>query len=317
MKTRIATSFGLALMLFMGVFVTMLALGATPVLGDHSGAGIIGTVQGESEPNDPGAAAKFTVKFIHGAVGTTVADLAGAVDSITVEFEDDIKVPSVIDPSTVTITTTRFSNDKPTITGAATGTVVANPLGVNVVFDGTPKDDPNITLDIPDMEPSTATPGYQGIAGPCEEASTAAGSACGSGGTTIVTIVFRQNAGITNPTEAEAGFDSAGQLKGRDVRVKTTNLAQVLSLAADMIFIPRLVEINDSTTTRGQTITVTGKGFANGTTATIWRNQGFRRGGPWPSFGGQRRHLHLLADRPGSPDECVREQLHQRHRRRQ
>jgi len=115
MKTRIATSFGLALMLFMGVFVTMLALGATPVLGDHAGAGEIGTVQGESEPTDPGAAAKFTVKFIHGAVGDDTADLAGAVDSITVEFEDDIKVPSIIDPSTVTITTTRFSNDKPTI----------------------------------------------------------------------------------------------------------------------------------------------------------------------------------------------------------
>ncbi len=278
MKTRIATSFGLALMLFMGVFVTMLALGATPVLGDHNGAGVVGTVQGESEPTDPGAAAKFTVKFINGAVGTDTADLAGAVDTITIALEDDIQVPSIIEPSTVTITTTRFSNDKPTITGAATGTVVANPLGVNVVFDGTPKDDPNITLDIPDMEPSTATPGYQGIAGPCEAAATATGSACLNSsdstlsGTTTVTVVFRQNAGITNATEAEAGFDSAGQLKGRDVRVKTTNLAQVLSLAADMIFIPRLVEINDSTTTRGQTITVTGKGFANGTTATIWRD---------------------------------------------
>ncbi|HIM49805.1 MAG TPA: hypothetical protein EYM32_13150, partial [Dehalococcoidia bacterium] len=272
MKTRIGTSFGLALMLFMGVFVTMLALDATPVFGSHSGAGVIGTVQGESEPNDPGAAAKFTVKFINGAVGTDTADLAGAIDTITVEFEDDIKVPSIIEPNTVTITTTRFSNDRPAVTGAATGTVVANPLGVNVVFDGTPKDDPNITLDIPDMEPSTATPGYQGIAGPCEAIGSATGSACATDGVTTVTIVFRQNAGITNATEAEAGFDAAGLLKGRDVKVKTSNEGQIAATAANMIFIPRLIEINDATTTRGQVITVTGKGFANGTTATIWRD---------------------------------------------
>ena len=149
MKTRIGTSFGLALMLFMGVFVTMLALAATPVFGDHAGAGALADVLGESEPSDPGAAAKFTVRFTNGSVGDNTADLAGAVDSITIEFEDDIKVPSIIEPSTVTITTTRFSNDRPAITGAATGTVVANPLGVNVVFKGTPKDNPFITLDIP------------------------------------------------------------------------------------------------------------------------------------------------------------------------
>ena len=74
MKTRIATSFGLALMLFMGVFGTMLALGATPVFGDHvTGEGTdsqLTTIQGESEPTDPGAAAKFTVKFVNGVVGT-------------------------------------------------------------------------------------------------------------------------------------------------------------------------------------------------------------------------------------------------------
>jgi len=149
---------------------------------------------------------------------------------------------------------------------------VANPLGVNVVFDGTPKDDPNITLDIPDMEPSTATPGYQGIAGPCEEIGTGTGSACATDGVTTVTVVFRQNAGITNATEAEAGFDAAGQLKGRDVKVQTSNEGQVAAAAEYRIFIPRLIEINDATTTRGQVITVTGKGFANGTTATIWRD---------------------------------------------
>ncbi|HIB10338.1 MAG TPA: hypothetical protein EYO17_00140, partial [Dehalococcoidia bacterium] len=269
MKTRIGTSFGLALMLFMGVFVIMLALDAKPVFG------AIADVKGEAEPNDPGAESKLTVKFTNGEVGDGTADLAGAVDTITIALEDDIQVPSIIEPSTVTITTTRFSNDRPAVTGSATGTVVANPLGVNVVFDGTPKDDPYITLDIPDMEPSTATPGYQGIAGPCLALSTSATSACYSVGETTVTVVFRQNAGILNATEAEAGFDAAGLIKGRSVNVYTSGSGGTTSVgaaAAYTIFNPRLIEINDSTTTRGQTITVTGKGFANGTTATIWRD---------------------------------------------
>ena len=68
------------------------------------------------------------------------------------------------------------------------------------------------------------------------------------------------------------GFDTDEKLKGRDVKVKTSKEGQVAATAANRIFIPRLIEINDSTTTRGQTITVTGKGFANGTTATIWRD---------------------------------------------
>lgn len=270
MKTKIGKTFGLALMLFIGVFGMLLALGTFD--GGSVFAAKVTTVQGEADPTDPNKVAKYTIKFVNEG-GT----LDGGVDSITVELEDDIQVPDTIDPAYVTITTTRFSNDRPTVTGAATGTVVANPLGVNVVFDGTPKDDPNITLEIGDMEPSTATPGYQGIYGAASNTtgSTTAGSMDYA---PTVTIVFRQNAGLVNPTEAEAGFMADGTQKGRDVKVLTSKngsgaaSTQVTATDGNRVIIPRIIELSDNKDKRGKVITVTGRGFSNGTTATIWRD---------------------------------------------
>ena len=191
MKTRIATSFGLALILVLGVLGAMLALGsldAKPAL-----AVDVTAVQGEVVPTDPGAVSKLTVKF------ENWDDLAAGTATIVIDPEDDMKVPSVIDPSDVTITTNRFTNFG--TTGSVTGTLVANPLGVNVRFLGTPKDNPEITLDIGDMEPSTLTEGLQGIKGALLDGSTS----------TTVTVVFRQGAGIQNASEAEAGFALTGR----------------------------------------------------------------------------------------------------------
>jgi len=259
MKTRMVTTFGLALVMFVGLFATMLALGVL----DAKSVLAVNTVQGEVDPTDPGVVSKFTVKWVNDQV-----DLAGGVDSFTIKPEDDMQIPSVIDPSTVTITTTRFSNNQPDASSPATGTVVANPLGITVRFVGTPKDDPQIEVEIPDMEPSTATPGYQGIAGP------GSGTAGGAGPDTTVTVVFRQGAGIKNATEAEAGFDSVGKITGRSVTVTATNdTTGEGATAANQIFIPRIIELSDKSDKRGKVINVVGKGFEGGTTATIWRDE--------------------------------------------
>jgi hypothetical protein len=231
----------------------MLALGsldAKPAL-----AVDVTAVQGEVVPTDPGAVSKLTVKF------ENWDDLAAGTATIVIDPEDDMKVPSVIDPSDVTITTNRFTNFG--TTGSVTGTLVANPLGVNVRFLGTPKDNPEITLDIGDMEPSTLTEGLQGIKGALLDGSTS----------TTVTVVFRQGAGIQNASEAEAGFAADGTILGRDVRVSSSaDTTKVNATASNRIFIPRLVEITDGSDKRGKVISVVGRGFANGTTATIWRD---------------------------------------------
>ena len=254
MKTRIATSFGLALILVLGVLGAMLALGS---LDAKSALAIdVTAVQGEVVPTDPGAVSKMTVKF------ENWDDLAAGVDTIVIDPEDDMKVPAVIDPSDVTITTDRFTASE-TQSGAVTGTLVANPLGVNVRFLGTPKDNPEITLDIGDMEPSTSTEGLQGIKGVLEDNVTS----------TTVTVVFRQGAGISNASEAEAGFAADGTILGRDVKVSSSqDTTKVNATATNRIFIPRLIEITDGSDKRGKVISVVGRGFTNGTTATIWRD---------------------------------------------
>jgi len=134
MNARIVTTFGLTLMLVLGALGALVGLGvfdARPALAQ------VTTVKGEVTPADPGAVSKLTVRFFNDT------DLSGGIDDITVILEDDIKVPSVIDPSDVTITATRFSND---VSGGTTGTVVANPLGITVKFTGVPKDNPDGAL---------------------------------------------------------------------------------------------------------------------------------------------------------------------------
>ena len=240
MKTKIATSFGLALVLAIGVLGAMLALGSfnsANVQADHGGGNVVAaSIKASASPIDPGAVAKWTIVFI------APDDLTPTVDSIVIELEDDVKLPSTINVNDVTITTSDFTNP---VTGGATGSVVANPLGVIVDFVGTPKDEPELTLEIGDMEPSNQTPGLQGIK---KDAT--------------VTVTFRQTAGLTNPTEAKVG---TGRYK---VKVGTNHTAaKVTNATGNGVLIPRTLESNDAADKRGKVLTVTGKGFQNGTTA--------------------------------------------------
>jgi hypothetical protein len=270
MKTRIAKSSGLALTLIVGIFATLLALGVLDANTVWAGPDDDTALTVAADPNDPGAIAKWTVTF------NNPVTLAANTGEIIIEFEDDVQVPTVIDPKDVTITADRFSN-LPTSGSPATGTVVANPLGVNVrlvsQFSGTVegtgvKNEPEVTLSIGDMEPSTATTGSQGILGPLL-----------SGTDNLVTVVFRQSAGIKNPTESKPGFDSNGDSLAYDVRVGVTgSLARVVTSGGDYAEtqqsakIPRKVITSSADGTRGKRITITGKGFQNGVTATIWRD---------------------------------------------
>jgi hypothetical protein len=282
MKTKIAPASGLILIAILGVLGAMVALGmfqTKSVLADHTdGTTHVITessVTATADPNDPGAVAKWTVTFDN---PTTVP---GNTGELIIEFEDDVKVPSVISPADVTITAERFSNLQGT--APATGTVVANPLGVNVRFvakySGTSegagaKDEPEVTLTVGDMEPSTSTPGVQGILGDILEL----------GGTTRlenkVTVAFRQTAGIVNPSEAKGGFKADGTAAAYKVQVATNVNATTLTrkISADLVGaersakIVRKILLSDADAARGKTITVIGKGFKNGTTATVWQD---------------------------------------------
>jgi hypothetical protein len=168
--------------------------------------------------------------------------LDALTDTIIIEFEDDVTVPTVIDKSTVTITDSAITNAGAGVTGFA----IANPLDVTVELVETPKDEPMVTLTVPDMDGSTASPSLNSIIG----------------GATV-TVTFRQTSVILNPTESKDGNRSY------KVYLSTSDAPQQISAS---YYIPRQVLLSAADGERGKTITVTGKGFENGTTATVWRD---------------------------------------------
>ena len=263
MRTKIATSLGIALALVFSILGVMAFFGSILVEA-HENAGIaqatdadslgnlVTDVKVEAVPNTPNYRAKWTVQFTNGTIDNTAhghtddtntahvnADQDDNIlssgttgDVIKIEFEDDVQFPATLSSNDITISTTMVSNYN-TVAGDP-GTVVVYPLSVAIdkvsEFDGInqqtdlPSDETLVTLKIPDMVDSTDHPGTQGIA---------------AGAT--VTVVFRQAAGIKTPTEAKpdevskatilAAVDANGDfdastlpmLSGYKVQVATSN----------------------------------------------------------------------------------------------
>ena len=295
MKTKIATSLGIALVLVFGIVAVFAVMG--PQEAQAQGApDMVSGVKVEATPNSPNTVAKWTIQFMNGTATNDANALDGGTgnDTIAIEFEDDVQFPEAIGPNDVTITTNMVWNGPGETEAERTRTVVANPLGVDIIkvseFAGSaqktdrPPDETLVTLEIPDMEPADDQPGSQGIAPGAE-----------------VTVVFRQTAGIKNPTESKAdevstntilsAVDGDGNfapsmldpLSGYKVQVTTSNSGVFVTAAAsDRAVIARRVVLSDQDGPRGSTITVVGLGFRNSITATIWndKNQnGVRDGG--------------------------------------
>ena len=191
-------------------------------------------VKAEAAPNDPNTVAKWTIEFINGQVATTATSdpdmLSGGTgnDFVIIEFEDDVQFPESIDSRHITITATdpRLDPDHPDHANRI-GTLVANPLGQPTIekvaeYKGeNPQlaktiDETQVTLNIPDMEPSEVHTGSQGILGGAK-----------------VTIVFGQTAGIRNPTESKPTKATASFTKAWP-----TNQAMTSTLTATEIWMP-------------------------------------------------------------------------------
>jgi hypothetical protein len=195
-------------------------------------------------PNDPGALARYEVRFTTGAV------LLNGVDTIILTFEDDFQVPPSIDRTSVSVSATA-------VTGAAGNPGASvNPIAVTVDFVGPENDEPEITITVPDMDPDDNT-GGNGIAA-----------------NAVVTLIFPQSAGLRNPTEGSGG-ENAG---GYDVSIATSVEP---APATARVLIPFIVELSSAADPRNTEVTLVGKGFRNATTTTFWRdtNGDGQRGG--------------------------------------
>jgi len=168
MKTKIATTFGLALMLGLGLFATMLALGTFSSAPQVNALGFITSEAGVVVvPTKAREIGEYTIQV-------TAAETVGVDGTFYVKFNTKTTVPSSISTSNVTL-------KADAVTGTGTADQVVNPSRITV-------SGKEVKLTVPDMDPSTAAAslGQQGIA---------AGK---------VTIVFSQAAGIQNPNLATA-----------------------------------------------------------------------------------------------------------------
>ena len=213
--------------------------------GNGGNDGIDGMTSGSvnARPKDPGDIAQITVKF--------ETSMFLAIDeSITLEVSDDLGVPGRISASDVSISGM----------GAESGAENAdkNPESASphsVIVETDPAAERySITLNIGNMDDSVDRRTDKGLAaGP-------------------VTVVFRQGAGLTNRTEG--GSD--------DWFVKTSqeDLLDSLPMTDDhdegqiptVYTVPHTISLSSYADSRGEEITVIGKGFKNDTTTRFWRD---------------------------------------------
>ncbi len=267
MNTRFGILAGLALVIFIGLFTAMLALGAISPLG----------VQGTDHPiDDNGQAVDFqstmvadfmvdnTVKRPGDVSGyrftfTTAEDLVANQDTITVHFDKDFKghgtnlsrnhvtvsASHAIDATTgdnanIMQTGAYIPNTDATLDRLGTAHPVHHlqaspmPLTNSAVLN-------NIEYSIPVPDMNGAEDGVPGIA---------------AGAT--VALVISPAAGITNATEA-GNKGPLGVYTSKQLYLVYSTVTVVLYIA-----------LSDYGSNRNKSLTVIGKGFQNGTTATVY-----------------------------------------------
>ncbi len=186
-------------------------------------------------PPEVGATAKLVITT--GTASTTIAE--GAI--ITLSPENAFGVPSSIATTDIVMTSSVLTNNS----GAAN--VRVHPKNVTVEFTGAKLNNPLIHLEVPDMDPTVTGTGSNMFAG-----------SQGIGASSTITITIAQSAGITNPTESDSPT----------IAVTATGYAAGTATAGTTL--PRKLTTSTTSTSRGGSVTITGYGFKNGTTATVF-----------------------------------------------
>ena len=235
MNAKIATTFGLALMLALGIFGTMLALGLLSPSGARADSPVTAVVQ---TPDKPGLASTYSITF-------TLKSPVTQGETITVVFDRSIGVPASITASSVVITTaqpTGGSSSNPTLV------TVSKCSAGDVPNDGcTGSGDHIVTLTVGDPSPN-------------ENANNTMGAMGGH------KISFSSAAGITNPKSA-----ANAEAKSHWIVIVTSNDPVAEAPAAvNSVTTPRFLALDDSSDKIGKVVTVTGTGYTSGGTATVY-----------------------------------------------
>ena len=238
MNTRIGASFGLALMLALGIIATMLALGmftsgkvgANHPADNHIKIDLV-TNEVINSPTTPGETATYTIAFQNSN------QLVAGSGQIHIKFDSLISVPSSIEKERITIsafgagTTIGTSNPlfDPTITTDSAGDTVV----VITIGDAFPADPIQSNLPAWDDNSTNANNGH--------------------------IISFSALAGIKNSTSP--GADAWVDMSEDGINYNTTPLK---------VPVFRWLSLSSGSAARGTVVTVTGKGFSSGGTATVF-----------------------------------------------
>jgi hypothetical protein len=163
MNTKVGTSFGLVLMLAIGVIAAMLALGTLSAPKAHA---VVGTVSVTVSPNGARAVGQYTIT-------TTANTNLDVGQRIFVSFNASTTVPASIDVSNVKLKASA-------LTGSGVGNELRSAGAVTVSGN-------EVRITVPDMDTGTSggSIGDDGIAAD-----------------STLTVTFLQAAGITNPNDA-------------------------------------------------------------------------------------------------------------------
>ena len=230
MNTKIGTSFGLALLLAIGVVSTMLVMGLFSPNKAHAASPTVGSLT--ASPTNPGSTATIKLPF------TLTEAVAGNSGEIWVKFDKLYGVPDTIAKTSISIasgqTTGGVSNPliDPTIVTAAysTGDYVAS--------------DQTVKIAIGDTNPNSSSSTVENL----EVGSTH-------------TITFASSAGITLPT-------GSGTAATNNIRLSQDSGA-TWNTATGFVTV-RELNLSATSGARGKAVTVTAKGFSGVGQATLW-----------------------------------------------
>ena len=144
MNTKIGTSFGLALLMVIGVMAAMFAMGSFTAKPASAAIGVVTTTVTPATAKSTG---QYTILVTGGTTGISAIPVGG---TITVTFGSKFTVPSTIDPSAVKL--------KATVVSGGTGGIAGrlnSPSDVTVSGRA-------VTITVPDMDSATGT-GDDGI----------------------------------------------------------------------------------------------------------------------------------------------------------
>ena len=205
------------------------------------------------DSNDPGKNTRYTVEFdVKEPVNTLLNDLV-------IEFHEDYSVPALISTSAVTIRTGPYPDDTDRSEGGDADddpdyyTFTPEDIAVdgNEVFisigDITEDDDKGVYSvgGVYDVEDDNENPVFR-----------------------TMKVVFRQSAGISNPTEnggyalVAVTFGDAVEIDNGDEEIDTLG-----------VNVPRKISLSEGDGGLGDTIKATGKGYKNSTTLTVYVDQ--------------------------------------------